>query len=787
MNPKKERTEYLDELRRNPQGLAWCSAHTDFVDAAILEAYRTEVGEHPVLADVGLAATGGYGRRELSPWSDVDLVVIPEQKQLAHTSPAVKSLFRALVGAVEALGLRIGYQMVTENDVAGLDSTSISTLMDARPLAGSGVRWQGLHDQLLASIPVAEFVLKKLDERKAQESKTHGTPYFVRPDLKEGAGGLRSFQAAQWIRIALGQRKAPIPVAYDFLVRVRNLLHMEAGRCMDVMDDSRRASVADRLGVSSAELGSQVAGAMSVLAEHFEKTVEELRYAGFELAHGVEAHRGAVRFDREATLGSAAVGVALAVRLGIGVPRIKAALRPTVSGREVMRSLDGGAPVLRAWDRCGLLQELLPELTACRTLYPGDASHSFTVFEHTLRVVENLDNVPGVGFLANVASEVSDRRPLVVAALLHDVGKLYPNEPHSLVGERIAIEVCERLDLLPETSELVSWLVREHLSMSEVVRTRDVARPETVQSFADLVKTPLRLANLSLLTWADVSAVGEGIWTPVQENFVLDLYRRTLDLVQGERTQALSVQDARARLASRVGTTDAPEEEIVRFVDSMPAQYVVSTSAAQARQDFEMVLAAAEGSPVIECVHFHDVQVSQVTVAAQDEPGHLSRILGVFYAFDVSLHDIRAATKDGDPKILLDRFTLSFGGRPVPSATVHQLRAALTEVLGGAVQVEDLLRSRGKDPSVREPILRYTFTEGDPAILELRTQRGRGMPYRLSRLIAERGWNILTARIGQWAGLGTASFYLNGVGGARLERIEVARDIEEAMVSSAAR
>lgn len=787
MSAQSHRDEVLENLGRDPRGLDWCALHTDLVDAAITEAFRSAVAEDPVLADVGLAATGGYGRRELSPWSDVDLVVVPEQKQLAHTSPAVKSLFRALVATVEALGLRIGYQMVTENDVAGLDSTSISTLMDARPLAGSGVRWQGLHGQLLAGIPVAEFVLKKLDERRANEAKTHDTPYFVRPDLKEGAGGLRSFQAAQWIRVALGQRKAAVPQAYDTLVCVRNLLHLEAGRCLDVLDDSRRAAVAARLGMNPAELGSMVATAMSELAEHFEETVEELRYARVELAHGVEAHRGAVQFDREATLGSAAVAVALAVRLGIEVPRVKAALQPAISGREVMRSLEGGEPIVRAWDRCGLLQELLPELTDCRTLYPGDASHSYTVFEHTLRVVRHLDNLPDTGFLGSVAAEVSDRAPLLVAALLHDVGKLYPNEPHSLVGERMAIEVCARLDLLPETSDLVSWLVREHLAMAEVVRTRDVALPETVQAFADLVKTPARLANLTLLTWADVSAVGEGIWTPVQENLVQDLYRRTLDLVQGERTQAISVQDARARLASRVVSSDAAEEEIVRFVDSMPAQYVVSTSAAQARQDFEWVKTAAQGKTVVEFVHYHDVHVSQVTVASKDEPGHLSRILGVFYAFDVSLHDIRAATTEGDPKILLDRFTLSFGGRPVPSATVHQLRVALADVLGGILEVEDLLRSRGKDPSVREPVLRYSFSEGDPAILELRTQRGRGMPYRLSRLIAERGWNILTARIGQWAGLGTASFYVNGPNGARLDRADVARDIEEAMVTSAPR
>lgn len=777
----------LAELRDSPSGLAWCARHTDLVDAAIRATYQAAVAECPELAEVGIAATGGYGRRELAPWSDVDLVVVPEPRQLAHTGPALKTLFRALVSTMESLGLRIGYQMLTESEVAGLDSTSISTLMDARPVSGPGVRWQGLHNQLLESVPVAEFVLAKLDERRTSEAKTHDTPYFVRPDLKEGAGGLRSFQAAQWIRTALGERKATIPESYDTLLCIRNLLHMEAGRCMDVLDENRRAAVALRLGVSPGELGSVVATAMAELAEHFEETVEHLRYAKIQLARGVRAFRGEVRFDREATLGSAATGVALGVRLGIHVPRFRAALRPEVSGNDVMRSLAGGEPIVRAWDRCGVLEELLPELTACRSLYPGDASHSYTVFEHTLRVVRNLSRIPATGPLAAVASEVSDPAPLLLAALLHDVGKRSEVGRHSEVGEQIAIEVCRRLDLHSETSDLVAWLVRNHLVMSEVVRTRDVALPETVQGFVELVRTPARLAHLTLLTWADVSAVGEGVLTPVQENLAYDLYRRTLDLLQGEGSEAMSVQDVRARLASRVVQSDAPEEEIVRFVDSMPAQYVVSTSAAQARQDFEWVMAASEDGAIVDFVHFHDVQASQVTVVARDEPGHLSRILGVFYAYDLSVHDIRAATTQGDPPVLLDRFTVSFGGRPVPSATVGKLRTALAEVLSGQKTVEELLRSRGKDPDAREPILRYRFTEGDPAILELSTRRGRGMPYRLSRLISGQGWNILTARIGQWAGLGTASFYLTGRAGSPLERSVVARDIAEAMVTSAPR
>jgi len=153
----------------------------------------------------------------------------------------------------------------------------------------------------------------------------------------------------------------------------------------------------------------------------------------------------------------------------------------------------------------------------------------------------------------------------------------------------------------------------------------------------------------------------------------------------------------------------------------------------------------------------------------------LSKILGVFYALDLGIHAIRASTTSTTPAIAVDVFTVSFADKPLASATSKILKSALTSVLNGSLDYETFLRDKGKDPGRKQNHFSYTFLEGNPAILEVQAPKGRGMAYRLSRLIAGRGWNITAARVGQWAGRGTAAFYLQAGDGHKLGKGEVER------------
>ncbi|HSI74231.1 MAG TPA: hypothetical protein VK934_13725, partial [Fimbriimonas sp.] len=221
------------------------------------------------------------------------------------------------------------------------------------------------------------------------------------------------------------------------------------------------------------------------------------------------------------------------------------------------------------------------------------------------------------------------------------------------------------------------------------------------------------------------------------------------------------------------------QEEVQAFVDSLPAYYLTSTPPEVVRLHLEYARRATMGQPTVETFHRQDLGGTEVTVCTQDVPGLLSRLLGIFYALDLSVAGIRACTTASDPPIAVDVFTVSFGGRPVPTATTNQLTQTITQVVKGERDVDTLLREKGKDPSRKQNVFSYTYIEGSPGILEIRSPRGRGMPYRFSHQIASRGWNVVSARVGQWAGNATAAFYIVGENGRQISKDEVSQALNE--------
>ncbi|MCH8980267.1 MAG: ACT domain-containing protein, partial [Armatimonadetes bacterium] len=363
-------------------------------------------------------------------------------------------------------------------------------------------------------------------------------------------------------------------------------------------------------------------------------------------------------------------------------------------------------------------------------------------------------------------------------ALLHDVGRSETEEGHAEAGAKAAEQVCDRWGVYETTKETVCWLVREHLTLDRTVRMRDVTHPDTAAELARIVGTPERLALLTLLTWADVNAVSAHAWTAAQETFMRELYDRTLAVLGSDEEPAPDASVSRKRLAVQAEGEDIPPEEYEAFLDSMPAHYLLSTGAALAHVHFGLVERAKGGEVSVTLHDVPELSGTDVTVCCPDEPGLLSRILGVLYAYDVSIIGIRASTSKGDTPVALDTITATFGGRPVPRATAARLAAALNGVLAGERDVDELMRSAGKDPERRQQVFTYQYIDGQPGIIEVQAPRGRGMAYRLSRQLAAHGINIVGARVGQWAGSGTAAFYVLGSGNEKLSSEQVGLALE---------
>jgi [protein-PII] uridylyltransferase len=728
--------------------------------------YEACLAQYPSIPSLAIVATGGYGRSELSPYSDVDLTVIPSDDASPELDHAIRQLFQDLHTAFGEFGLEVGYAYRLIADAPGLDSKSRTGLLDTRLLDGNLELLHSLETALRESFDVGEFLLEKIGERNDAHRKFHATPLVVEPQLKEGAGGMRCWHCANWIRIAIGEQPAQPSAAYDEVVLFRNMLHLLAGKRQDTLSRTRQAEIADQIGADLYDLGSQLAESMLAVHQAYSHACERICEARFVLSTGVLAMRGEARLVGLPDPGRAAAGIVIASKLGLKVPDLPYPTAPIQSGAAALWAISNGEAAVRSLDRCGLLETLMPELAACRTLMPRDTVHKFTVFEHSLQLLKRLDSLNGDEFLSNLKNGLSDLSPLILACLYHDVGKIEPDQHHSELGESMAAALCDRWGLDAPVKAAVCFLIREHLSMARFIRMRDLSDRRAIQEFAALVKERDWLDMLALLTWADISSVTESAWTPALEHFLQELHEKVALVLEGDYVLEADPTTVRQRLVRQLRQQTIDESAVQEFVNSLPSHYLTSTAPDDVRLHMLMAEKARQGQPTVQFRHRPEVAQSEITVCGMDRRGLLHDLLGVIYAFDLSVAGIRACTTDdaieGHLGVALDVFHVSFGGKCVPMATCQQVEKELVSVLCGEQTGDQVLVRRGKDPQREQELYSFTFVDGRPGIIEIRAPRGRGLPYRLARQISHQGWNILSARVGQWAGNAAAAFYVLG-------------------------
>ncbi len=761
-----------------PSGRKFCRSLTHIADnllTHLLNAAQSRADD----PGIAVVATGGYGRRELAPFSDLDITFIAPSGYETESEQIVRDLFRLVVDSFSALDWPVGYAFRLPSDCPALDSKTRTGLIDARLVGGSSETLSHFNDEFARSFPVADFLIEKLEERTEMRSKWHDTPRVVEFNLRDGAGGLRDAQTLRWLAYAMKRPLGGAPRdAEEALLLYRNALHIATQRKQDVLARTRLGDVARIVGREPEEIVSAVIRSGERIDGAWSRGIEIARQSSFSLASGVSATRGEGRIEEDAPLTEAVIGVCRAVRLGL---RIKPATGIGDEGNlaRTVGWITRGASEIRALDRSGLLARLIPELSLCMDLPSQDSVHRYSVGEHTLQVIESLDRLRSVRELASAWSDVPNRRPLILAALLHDVGKSDKSASHSQTGARMAREVCERLGVADDELDSTSWLVLHHLELARIARTHDLSDPST---YVDLVRTcdrADRLAMLYLLTLADTDSVAPGVLTPHLESSLKELYERTRSILGGEPIPddpAVFRSEAERKLRSG-GRPDV--EQLLR---EMPTHYLLATPTEMFPLHSEYVRRASDGETLVVFQHDQNAHTTEITICTRDlpEPGLLSRIFGVIYALDISVHDARAASTATALPIALDTITVSYQGNPLPTGLCRALTSELQNRLGSAEAIVDFLRAHGKEPDRRQTMLTYTFHEGTPGVLEFQTPPGRGMPYRVAKLLAEFGWNVYVARMGVYADRAVARFYVGRPSGKPLSSSEVDRKLASA-------
>ncbi|MGW0967263.1 [protein-PII] uridylyltransferase [Streptomyces sp. NPDC002516] len=761
------------------------------------------------LRGVSLVAVGGYGRGELSPRSDLDLLLLHD----GSDSGAVAALADRLWYPVWDLGLALDHSVRTPAEARKTASDDLKVqlgLLDARHLAGDLGLTAGLRTAVLADWRnQAPKRLPELQELCAERAERQGElQYLLEPDLKEARGGLRDATAlravaASWLADAPREGLAD---ARRRLLDVRDALHLATGRATDRLALQEQDQVAAELGLLDADtLLRQVYEAARVVSYASDVTWREvgrvLRSRAVRprlramlgggkpvaerspLAEGVVEQDGevglarAARPERDPVLPLRAAAAAAQADLPLSlhaVRRLAASVRPLptpwpAEAREQLVTLLGsGRPTIEVWEALeaeGLITRLLPDWERVRCRPQRNAVHIWTVDRHLIETAVR-------------ASELTRRvgRPdlLLVAALLHDIGKGWPGD-HSVAGEIIARDVATRIGFDRADAAVLATLVRHHLLLVDTATRRDLEDPATVRSVAEAVGSQGTLELLHALTEADALATGPAAWSSWRGSLVTDLVKRVSAVLAGdapEEPEAVAPTAEMERLAIEACRTGGP-------VLSLRAQTEPVDT------DAEPGTGPEDPEPL----------GVELLIAVPDQPGVLPSVAGVLamHRLTVRTAELRALDLpdgvEGSVLLLNWRVAAEYGSLPQAA----RLRADLVRALDGSLDITARLAERDaaypRRRGVVAPPARVTVAPAASrlaTVIEVRAHDAPGLLHRIGRALETARVRVRSMHVSTLGANAVDAFYVTGTKGEPLpgeEAASVARSLEEALRS----
>ena len=711
-----------------------------------------------------LLALGGYGRRMLFPYSDLDILFL-------FANEKVEEEFRPLISEFSRtmwdLGFRVSSAGRTIDECKRIEEDNAEfhlALLDRRFLDGDQELFDKLDQRILPPCErqARPFLFSQLHGLTKERLARYGNTIFhLEPNVKEAPGGLRDYQAAYWLRQILGDRKdlrgsnaAEEQLAADaveFLSSIRCFLHYSNSRNDNALTYELQATAAENSLGTTDRVQRNAAEWMRIYFRHARTLNRQLlRYLDQKMAAPMSFRERFFSAARSVTKTEPPASGDFAVRGG----QIEILNQQALSDRTVMYSLFVEAartgtplapqaersisyvmthselPVLNQaiqWDtlkeilagdfpgvalrpmhRLGLLMEILPEFRAIDSLVVRDFYHRYTVDEHSLRTIEHLQELAappdqrGISF-APLWKTLDRRDLLIFALLLHDTGKGMPIENH-VTGSLEALETAaERLGLSPEEEAEVRFLIEQHLVMSATVQRRDIFDPAIVSGFAENVGTLERLQRLTLLTYADIHAVNPEALTPWKAEMLWQLFVATSNHFSRSLDRyRLHASDEKSVLEQvRAQAKDANTADIERFLEGFPRRYLAVHSAPEIARHFAMYQKLSASPLQTELTP--ERHGFSLTLLTADRPALLSTLSGVLSGWGLNI--IKADAFANAAGVVLDTFHFADLHRTLElnPTEIQRFVKSLHDVLQNKAALEPLLESRDTASRARPP------------------------------------------------------------------------------------
>ena len=544
--------------------------------------------QHHIASDsMSLVAAGGYGRRDLLPASDVDLMLLINPRAEKH----MKSGIEAFLALLWDIGLEVGHSVRTVKECvqeAKSDVTIATNLMESRLIVGNAALFDSMAEMTGPGKiwPSRKFFAVKMEEQTARHHKFHDSENNLEPNIKEGPGGLRDIHTVGWVakrhfgaeRLRelvrhgfLSQKEYDsLNRGHNFLWRVRYALHIISGRREDRLLFDHQKNVAGKFGYATDDNSGveqfmktyyqtvkEISRLNEMLLQHFQEEIiyarrrEKLRPLNkrFQIRNDFIEVTNRQVFKRyplalleiflllqqNQTIKGVRASTVRLIRESLHL--VDAAFREDIKSQslflEIIRQPRRVGHELRRMHKYGVLGAYMPEFAKIEGLMQFDLFHIYTVDEHILFVIRNmrlfgLDEYRNkFPLCAQVLEQVPKQELLYFAGMFHDMAKGRRGD-HSTLGSRDALDFCRKHHLSDYDAKLVAWLVEHHLLMSKTAQREDINDPEVVNRFARKVGDTIHLNYLYLLTVADINGTNPALWNSWKDALIADLYNKTL-------------------------------------------------------------------------------------------------------------------------------------------------------------------------------------------------------------------------------------------------------------------
>ncbi len=772
-----------------------------------------------------LAAVGGYGRGELYPYSDIDLLILLS----GDPSPAQQTRLETLIGLLWDIGMEVGHSVRTLTECieeARLDITVQTNLLEARLLAGDESLFGDMTASLRANLDTQTFIEAKYLEQQNRHARFFDSASSLEPNLKESPGGLRDMQTILWMSqgcgigndwkdlIAAGLVGADeakfILRQQSYIQQLRIRLHLLARRKEDrLLFDYQQELAAqfglhDKPGRRASELLMQryyraartitQANEMLIRAlegKVFEQACEQLTppHRHFHIVNNLleinapdtyRTHPDMIfetflllgRHPELAGLGPVSLRGLLQARRIIDV-KFRANAFHRQQFLDIFRLPSGITRALRRMNQSGILGRYLPAFGRIVGQMQHDLFHVYTVDQHILTVLRNIRRF-SVAELAHefplasrLISEFDKPELLYLAALFHDIAKGRGGD-HSQLGRADARRFCQQHGLDADDTELVVWLVEHHLTMSATAQKQDLSDPHVIRHFAELAGTPRRLAALYLLTVADIRGTSPKVWNAWKANLLESLYHATQRALNGGTEKPDSVMQHKQQEALAILRLYAFSEALTRqFWQKLDTGYFLRHDAQEIAWHARQLQTSTDTSTAIVRARLSPIgQGLQVLIYTPDQQDLFARICSFFERANYTVAEAKVSTtRHGyalDSFQVLDDADRGLHYRDVLSYVEYELAQELNAHTPLPLPLNGRISRHMKHYPLRPDVQLSQDERGQYHVLQVTAGDRPGLLSRIARVFLDHDINLVTAKINTLGERAEDTFLVSG-------------------------